>query len=92
MDRFLCRLDNTLKKIVFDRPINILKVKENYFLAADDRNSAHLYKYNPEKKEISYEGGEDKGRNVLDCGWLKNDYYYIIDVQNELNIFTTKKI
>jgi hypothetical protein len=51
-------------------------------MVSDDRNSIHLYKYNSKKSEIIYHGGEDTGRNVIDCGWVSEGIYYVLDDKN----------
>ena len=80
------------KSYTFDRPIMHLKLRGDTLMISDDRNSVHLYKIITAKKQLIYIGGEDKGRNVVDCNRLSDNLYYVVDTNKTLSVFTDKKI
>lgn len=59
-------------------------------LVADERNSAHIYKYDVKRNDINYVGGDESGKNVIQTGWLNDTDVFTLNENNSLSIFSTK--
>ena len=58
-------------------------------MIADDKNSAHVYRYVEQKKDIVYVGGDESGRNVIQSDWLSDNDVYTLNKDKSLTIFST---
>ena len=41
-------------------------------MVSDNKNSAHIYKFDQKKNDIIYLGGDESGKDVIKTGWVND--------------------